>query len=154
MRSQYQLQLKLGQIPIESVKIPEKSRDELPAVLAGLQWIFKNSEVKEEIFKVLEEKVCGDKKRTGRPGMELWHILILGVVRLALDSDYDRLEYLVHYDVLLRQIMGLDTIFAGDFGKGFHQKTISENVCHVDEELLKKINKIIVKAGRPMLKKK
>jgi len=26
----------------------------------------------------------------GRPGLDLWHILVLGIVRLALDCDYDR----------------------------------------------------------------
>jgi hypothetical protein len=102
----------------------------------------------------LETKVKGNKKATGRSGMDLWHILVLGVIRLALDCDYDRLEYLVHYDTLLRQIMGLNTSFKGEFGKGFHQKTISENICHIDEELLGKINEIVVKAGRPLFKKK
>lgn len=154
MRKHFEIQLNLNQTPIEKVYIPEKSRDELPPVLAALQWIFITPEVNEQIFALLEERVCGDKKKTGRPGMDLWHILVLGVVRLALDCDYDRLEYLVHYDGLLREIMGLDKIFSGEFGAGFHQKTISENVCHVDEELLNQINEIVVKAGRPLFKKK
>ncbi len=154
MRNHFQVQLGLGQTPIEKVIIPEKSRDELPPVLAGLQWIFTTPQINEQIFKLLEEKVCGNKKQTGRPGMDLWHILVLGVVRLTLDCDYDRLEYLVHYDGLLRQLMGLDPGFSGKFGKGFHQKTISENVCHVDEALLQRINEIIVKAGRCVFKKK
>ena len=86
--------------------------------------------------------------------MDLWHVLVLGVVRLAVDCDYDRLEYLVHYDTLLRRIMGLESHFRGEFGKGFHQKTLSENVCHVDEALLTAINDIVVQAGRPLFKKK
>lgn len=156
MRKHFEIQLKLNQTAIENVKIPLKSRDELPPVLSGLQWIFTDSEVSEQIFRLLEEKVRGEKKQTGRPGMELWHILVLGVVRLALDCDYDRLEYLVHYDMLLRQIMGLEVkeVEEEGFGKGFHQKTISENVCHIDEEMLREINEIIVKAGRPLFKKK
>ena len=86
--------------------------------------------------------------------MDLWQILVLGVVQLALDYDCYRLEYLVHYDVLLRQIMGLEPTCSGEFGKGFHQKTISENVCYIDEELLNQVNEIIVKAGHPLFKKK
>jgi len=78
----------------------------------------------------------------------------LGVVRLALDCDYDRLELMAHYDKLTRQIMGLDENFSGEFGKGFHHKTISDNVCHVDEDLLKKINEIVVKEGQKLFKKK
>lgn len=154
MRKRFELQLQLGQVPIDKVQIPTKSRDELPPVLRGLQWIFQTPEVREQIFRLLEKKVKGDKRDTGRPGMDLWHILVLGVVRLALDCDYDRLSYLAHYDRLLRQIMGLDDSFTGEFGTVFHQKTLSQNVCHVDEALLQEINAIVVKAGWPLFKKK
>ena len=154
MRQRFARQLELGQTPIEEVPIPPKSRDELPPVLRGLQWIFQTPEVNEQIFQLLEQKVQGTKHATGRPGMDLWHVLVLGVVRLALDCDYDRLEYLVHYDKLLRQIMGLESSFRGEFGHGFHHKTISENVCHVDEALLAEINAIVVTAGRAVFKKK
>ncbi len=128
MRKRFEVQLRLDQTPIEKVVIPEKSRDKLPPILATLKWIFITPEINEQIFKLLEGRVSRDKKNTGRPGMDLWHILVLGIVRLALDCDYDRLEYLVHYDGLLRRIMGLDSSFSGEFGSGFHQKTISENV--------------------------
>jgi len=154
MRQRFERQLDLGQTPIEEVPIPPKSRDELPPVLRGLQWIFQTPEVNEQIFQLLEQRVTGSKPATGRPGMDLWHILVLGVVRLALDCDYDRLEYLVHYDTLLRRIMGLESHFRGEFGKGFHQKTLSENVCHVDEAFLAQMNEIVVKAGRAVFKKK
>ncbi len=129
MRKRFEAQFRFGQTLIEDVKIPQKSRDELPPVLASLQWIFMTPEINEQIFKLLEERICGDKKERGRSGMDLWHILVLGVVRLTLDCDYDRLEYLVNYDVLLRQIMGLEEISFLPFATGFHQKTISENVC-------------------------
>jgi len=154
MRQRFARQLELGQTPIEQVPIPPKSRDELPPVLRGLQWIFQTPDVNEQIFQLLEQKVQGTKHATGRPGMDLWHVLVLGVVRLAWDCDYDRLEYLVHYDTLLRQIMGLESSFRGEFGHGFHHKTISENVCHVDEAFLAEINAIVVKAGRAVFKKK
>ena len=134
--------------------IPPKSRDELPPVLRGLQWIVQTPEVNEQIFQLLEQKVQGTKHATGRPGMDLWHVLVLGVVRFALDCDDDRLEYLVHYDTLLRQIMGLESSFRGEVGQGFHHKTISENVWHVDEAFLAEINTIGVKAGRAVFKKK
>lgn len=150
MRKRFDAQIGLGQIPIEKVPIPDKSRDELPPVLAGLQWIFATPEINEEVFALLEEKVVGDKKDTGRPGMDLWHILVLGVVRLALDCDYDRLEHVAEYDRLVRAIMGLAD-FEGE--EQFHHKTIGDNVCHVDAELLEKINEIVVKNGRQALKK-
>jgi len=154
MRQRFERQLDLGQTPIEDVPIPLKSRDELPPVLRGLQWIFQTPAINEQVFQLLEQKVIGDKKATGRPGMDLWHVLVLGVVRLALDCDDDRLEYLVHHDTLLRRIMGLESHFSGEFDKGFHSKTLSENVCHVDEALLAELNAIVVQAGRSVFKKK
>ena len=162
MRQRFEQQLALGQVPIDQVHIPTTSRDELPPVLRGLQWIFQTPEVNEQIFALLETKVIGTKQATGRPGMDLWQILVLGVVRLALDCDYDRLSYLVHYDKLLRQLLGLESAFTcreplgrttGDFGKQFHHKTLSDNVRHVDAALLQEINAIVVQAGRPLLKK-
>ena len=152
MRKRFECQLQLGQTPIELIEIPLKSRDELPPILAGLQWMFRTPEVNEEIFGILEKKIQGDKKQTGRPGMNLWHILVLGVVRLALDCDYDRLEYHANYDVLLRQLLGEAALM--EEGRGFHQKTLSQNVCHVDEEMLAKINAVVARHGRKEFKKK
>ena len=145
MRKRFELQLTLGQTAIEKVKIPTKSRDELPPVLAGLQWIFITPEVNEEIFALLEEEITCENNHMGRPGMDLWQILVLGVVRLALDCDYDRIEHVANYDGLVREIMGLP-VFGG--AEEFHHKTLSENVCHIDEDMLDRINEIVVKHGR------
>jgi hypothetical protein len=153
MRRRFEVQLALGRTPIERIHIPLKSRDELPPILAGLQWVFQTPEVNEKIFVVLEAKLMGGKKATGRPGMDLWQILVLGVVRLGLDCDYDRLEDMANHHTLLRQMMGLSPIRAAE-EKPFHHKTLSQNVCQVDEELLAQINAIIVQAGRALFKKK
>jgi transposase, IS5 family len=153
MRQRFDVQLALGQTPIERVAIPLKSRDELPPILAGLQWIFETPEINEQVFALLEDKVIAGKKATGRPGLDLWQILVLGVVRLGLDCDYDRLEDLANHHTLLRQILGLSPI-AGPTEKPFHYKTLSENVCHLDEEVLAQINAMIAQAGRGVFKKK
>jgi hypothetical protein len=153
MRKRFEVQLSLGKIPIEKVVLPLKSRDELPPILAGLQWIFQTPEVNAQIFALLEQKLVAGKKNTGRPGLDLWHILVLGVARLGLDCDYDRLEHLANYDSLLRQILGLNPVRSED-EKPFHYKTLSENVALVDEELLQQINAIVAPAGRAVFKKK
>ena len=59
-------------------------------------------------------------------------------MRLTLDCDYDRFEHLANYDSVLRQILGLSPLLS-DQEKPFHYRTLSENVCHVDEELLPQI---------------
>jgi hypothetical protein len=153
MRRRFDVQLALGQLPIERVQIPLKSRDELPPILAGLQWIFQTPEINEKIFALLEAKFLAGKKATGRPGLDLWQILVLGVVRLGLDCNYDRLEDLANHHTLLRQILGLPPIPAAK-EKPFHYKTLSENVCHLDEQMLGEINAIVAQAGRQVFKKK
>ena len=153
MRKRFEVQLAFGKTPIERVVLPVRSRDELPPVLAGLQWIFQTPELNRQVFDLLEKKVVGAKQATGRPGLDLWHILVLGIVRLALDCDYDRLEHLANYDSLLRQILGLHPTLS-DLEKPFHYKTLSQNVCQVDEELLRQINALVVQAGRAAFKKK
>jgi IS5 family transposase len=153
MRRRFDVQLALGQTPIERVQIPLKSRDELPPILAGLQWIFQTAEINEQVFTLLESKVVAGKKATGRPGLDLWQILVLGVVRLGLDCDYDRLEDLANHHTLLRQILGVAPV-PGAHEKPFHHKTLSENVCHLDEEVLAQINALIAQAGRGVFKKK
>ncbi len=153
MRQRFEVQLSLGQVPIEKVVIPLKSRDELPPILAGLQWIWQTPEVHAQVFALLEAKINAGKKATGRPGLTLWQILVLGIVRLGLDCDYDRLEHLANYDALLRQILGLSPVRAGH-EKPFHHKTLADNASLVDEELLSQMNAVVVAAGRPLFKKK
>jgi transposase, IS5 family len=153
MRKRFEVQLNLGQTPIEKVIIPLKSRDELPPILAALQWLWQDPEAHGKIFALLEQKINLGKKATGRPGLTLWQILVLGVVRLGLDCDYDRLEHLANYDGLLRQILGLSPVRAAH-EKPFHHKTLADNAGLVDEELLSQINAAVVQVGRPLFKKK
>lgn len=107
MRQRFEAQPDLNLTPIEKVIIPLRSRDELPPILAGLQWIWMHPTLKGQILSLLEAKVLANKRATGRMGMDLWQILVLGVVRLGLDANYDRLEHVANYDTLLRQILGV-----------------------------------------------
>jgi hypothetical protein len=79
----------------------------LPPILAGLQWVWMHPTLKAEILALLEANILADKKPTGRTGMDLWQILVLGVVRLGLDADWDRMEHIANYDTLVRQMLGL-----------------------------------------------
>ena len=107
LRHHFQSQPDLQITPIEKIRLPLKSRDELPPILAGLQWIWLPPTLKAEIFARLEAKILAGKQATGRTGMDLWQILVLGVVRLGLDADWDRLEHVAHYDALVRQLLGV-----------------------------------------------
>ena len=55
---------------------------------------------KSEVFRLLEDRLLRNNRSKGRPGMDLWQILVLGVVRLTLDLNYDRLHHVANYDSL------------------------------------------------------
>ena len=154
MRQRFEQQQTIGINPIGEVKFPLRSRDELPPVLKALQNIFLTSELNEKIFQLLEAKVCSGKKKTGRKGMDLWHILVLAVVRHTLDTNWDRLEHIANNDLLTREIMGIQSIIFGIEKKEFPYQTIVDNVSLIDENLLVQINQIVVDHGHKLLKKK
>lgn len=154
MRQRYSPQPDLDIIPIEKIRLPLKSRDELPPILAGLQWIWTHPELKAAIFALLEKKILAGKKATGRTGMDLWQILVLGLVRLGLDADWDRLEHVANYDSLVRQMLGLPATPWGQDAKVFARQTLRDNVALLDEALLKEINALVAAAGREVFSKK
>jgi len=154
MRHHFQAQPDLQITPIEKIRLPLKSRDELPPILAGLQWIWMHPTLKAEIFALLEAKILAGKQATGRTGMDLWQILVLGVVRLGLDADWDRLEHVANYDSLVRQMLGVPATPWGADAKVFGHQTLRDNVALLDDELLQQINARIAAAGREVFAKK
>jgi transposase, IS5 family len=155
MRQRFEQQMTFNTVPISEAKFPLKSRDELPPVLKALQYIYLNSELNEKVFSLLEEKICKNKKKTGRPGMDLWHILVLAVVRHTLDTNWDRLHDTANYHELVRNIMGVHrTSTFYDEKIEFNYQNILDNVSLLDETLLQQVNQLIVEAGHQLLKKK
>lgn len=154
MRQPFQAQPDLQITPIEKIRLPLKSRDELPPILAGLQWIWMHPTLKAEIFALLEAKILTGKQATGRTGMDLWQILVLGVVRLGLDADWDRMEHVANYDSLVRQMLGVPATPWGEDAKVFGHQTLRDNVALLDDELLQQINAAIAAAGREVFAKK
>jgi hypothetical protein len=154
MRHSFQTQPNLQITPIEKIRLPLQSRDELPPILAGLQWLWMHPTLKAEIFALLEVKILAGKKATGRTGMDLWQILVLGVVRLGLDADWDRMADLANHHLLIRQMLGLPAVPWGDETKSFGHQTLRDNVALLDDELLGQINARIAAAGREVFAKK
>jgi transposase, IS5 family len=154
MRHHYQAEPDLQITPIEKIRLPLRSRDELPPILAGLQWLWMHPMLRTEILALLEAAVLAGKQATGRTGMDLWQILVLGVVRLGLDADWDRLEHIANYDSLVRQMLGVPATPWGAEAKVFGHQTLRDNVALLDDELLRQINARIAAAGREVFAKK
>jgi transposase, IS5 family len=134
--------------PIEKIVLPLNSRDQLPPILASFQWIWTHPTLKTAMLALLEARLLAGKKATGRTGMDLWQILVLGVVRLGLDADWDRMEHLANYDLLLRQMLGICPDPWGTHARRFGHQTLRDNVALVDAALLKEINILIASEGR------
>jgi transposase, IS5 family len=79
LKADIQTQPDLQITPSEKIRLPLRSRDELPPILAGLQWLWMHPTLKAEIFALLEAKILAGKQATGRTGMDLWQILARGV---------------------------------------------------------------------------
>ena len=152
-------QMKLGAIPIGEIKFDPKSRDDIPRILIGLQYIYVNLDVREEVFKILEElipdsKVFDDRKANpnkGRKGMEQWTILVLGTLRLGLNEDYDRIHELANRHDQVRQMLGHSDW--SDEAR-YELQTIKDNLRLFTPDMLDRINQIVVRAGHTLLKKK
>ena len=155
MRKRFEQQLSIGGISISEVEIDKRSRHQLPQLMSGLQYIFVTPDLNERVFEVLEDKILKGKKDTGRLGMSLWEILVLGAVRLNLDTDYDTLHDLSNNHDMLRGIMGVHKLtFDWSEKKYYPLQTIKDNVILLDEQTLTKISQIVVEAGHKLKKKR
>jgi IS5 family transposase len=147
-----QTQMNFGQTSIASMRINPKSRDDIPRILSGLQYIYLTESVRQPIFTLLEKQLLPNvDKNVGRPGMDLWKIFVLGVLRLDLNCDYDRLCELANEHKTIRQMLGHSDIFEDFY---YELQTVKDNVSLLTSELLEEINQIIVKAGHQLLSKK
>ena len=151
MRQVINSALEFGTVNIAQIKFDPKARDDIPKVLRGLQYMFITKEIRESIFGLLEKDIApGIDKKNGRPGMDLWIILVLGVLRLELNCDYDRIQELANYHSLIRKMFGHDITDA----TYYQLQTVKDNVRLLSEELLEEINTIVVNGGHLLTQKK
>jgi hypothetical protein len=84
MREIIKPQLALGVVDIAAIQLDPLSRDDIPRLLSGLQYIYMQPQVREEVFTMLRDVVPVNAEGqpvsvdTGRPGMAQWQILVLG----------------------------------------------------------------------------
>lgn len=160
MRIVHSPQMSVGQINIADITIDPKSRDDIPQILLGLQYIYINQSLREAVFKILGEIVPyqeGEDGNTpvsidkGRPGMEQWKILVLGILRLGLNADFDRIHELANQHRTIREMLG-----HGMFDEDAHYSlsSIRDNIQLFTPEILDRINQEVVKAGHGLVGQK
>jgi hypothetical protein len=88
--------------------------------------------------------------KTGRPGMEQWKILVLGVLRLGLNADYDRIQELANEHKTIRHMLGHSDWMEE---KRYELQTIKDNISLFTPDILDRINQEVVNTGHQLLKK-
>jgi len=81
--------------------------------------------------------------------MTQWQILVLGVLRLGLNADYDRIVELANEHKTLRQMLGHSD---WAFLKKYNLQTLKDNLRLFTPEILDRINQEVVRAGHQALK--
>lgn len=149
MRKVIDLQNRLFTPSIADIQFDLRSRDEIPKLLIGLQYIHTTPEIRDEVLKILTEiipeKINTD---TGRPGVDLWQILVLGTLRLNCNWDYDKVQEIANEHRKVRQMMGHEK---NDFQKRYGLQTIKDNVSLLTPDIPDRINTVVVRHGQALM---
>ena len=160
MRQVINPQMQFGEQDISAIEFDPKSRDDIPQILRGLQYIYTTPALRERVFAILAEVTPASTVEgrdgpalttTGRPGMAQWKILVLGTLRLGLNTDFDRILELANEHSTLRRMLG-----HGEWADEtrYNLQTLKDNLQLFTPELLDRINQEVVAAGHQLLKKK
>ncbi len=151
MRKVIDLQMEFWKKDISKIEFDLKSRDEIPKVLIGLQHIYSTPLIREQVFQILKRIVPDKSHINGRPGMDLWKILVLGTLRLNCNWDYDKVHEMANNHKTIRQMLGHNEL---DFLYNYPLQTIKDNVVLLTPDVLDEINQIIVKAAHSLISPK
>jgi hypothetical protein len=152
MRKLIQEQMKFGEVAISDIQFDVRSRDEIPKLLMGLQAIYCNLDVRRRVFEVLVNLVPdGINPNNGRRGMDLWKILVLGILRLSCNWDYDKLKEIADNHKTVRSMLGHSSM---DDNFRYALQTLKDNASLFTPEIHDKINQIVVEYGHKIVGKK
>ena len=71
MRSIRNPRLERGEVRIEDIALDHKCRDDLIAILIGIQYLYLQEDLRERLFALLDKYILpGTNRKVGRPGMD------------------------------------------------------------------------------------
>ena len=150
MRKVVDLQMQFWKKDIADLEFDLQSRDEIPKLLMGLQHIYGTESLREAVFDILERLVPKENHEKGRPGMDLWKILVLGTLRLNCNWDYDKVLEIANNHTKVREMLGHCKT---DFDSNYALQTIRDNIALLTPQVLDEINQVVVKAGHKLVSK-
>ncbi|UOA09008.1 hypothetical protein [Methylobacter sp. S3L5C] len=149
--------MSIGQRDIADIKIDVSSRDGNLSILLGLQHIYTTQPLRDAVFKILEDvvptKIDAEVTKIvaidkGRPGMNQWSILVLGSLRVGLNTDYDRILELANQHNTLREMLGLGCF---DADKRYRLQTLKDNLKLFTPAIMARISTEVIQAGYQLL---
>jgi len=149
MRKVFEEQRRFGCRAVKNIALNLNCRDEIIPVLAALQHVYSQPQVRGQILALVAADVNQDSRDDcGRLGLSYWQILVLAAVRLGCNFDYDRLQNLAEEHRTLRMIMGIGD---WDDDTNFGWRRIRDNVCLLKPETIERISQLIVAAGHRLV---
>jgi len=142
MRKPFSSQQRFDCQTILEIKLNLKCRDEIIPLLRGLQHVYSQPQLRDEILDLVAADVNRHSRHDrGREGLDYWQIVVLAAARLGCNLDYDKLHDLAEQHRTLRHIMGI-----GDWEEeiDFSGRRIRENLCLLKPETLEAISHAIV----------
>ncbi len=148
MRNIIKIQTEMFIDSIEEIELDLYSRDEMPQILMGIKSLYSDSHICISILNELEKMLPSEVNyNLGRPGMDLWNILVLGIVRLSHNCDLDKLTDLANNHKSLRLFLHLPATDTTRYGR----QTLADNLSFFTPEILARINDIVVTHGYEQL---
>lgn len=152
MRTVIEEQMKIGETDISRIQFDLQSRDEIPKLLMGLQYIYTTPELRRSVFDLLEGLTPPRvNPEVGRMGMTYWKILVLGTLRLACNFDYDKLKDIADNHSTIRQMLGHGIL---EFSSRYPLQTVKDNVVLLTPAVLDQVNRLVVEHGQRISGKK
>lgn len=147
MRQRFTRQGRLDLDSIADLQLNLECRDEIVPILAGLQHVFQQSDLRLKLAKLIEADINEDSRSDlGREGFSYWQVVVLATVRLGCNLDYDKLQDLAENHRALRCLLQV-----GDWDDtSFGWRRIRDTLCLLTTETVRKINHAIVSYGQTL----
>ncbi len=136
-------------VDIGSIRLNPPSRDDLPALLLGLQPRSRDPDWRARLFAGREAAgLPGVDRHPGRPGRDRWQILVMAPIKPGWGGDFDRVQELVNQPVDGRALLG-----HGPSGGTDRRQQVVDNVSGLTPERLAPVSALVGESGQVVAKK-
>lgn len=148
MRKAFRLQLRLDCQSIEQLTLNLNCRDEIVPLLAALKHVFEQTDLRNRLTQLVASDI-NERTRDdiGREGFDYWQIVVLAVVRLGCNLDYDKLQDLCENHRALRCLLGIGD---WDANVSFAARRIRDTLAQLKATSIEKMNRMIVRYGQDL----